>query len=249
MSIPRTRLSINLNKVALVRNARGEQFPDVLAFASDCERLGADGITVHPRPDERHIRKSDVYALREMVRTELNVEGYPSEDFLEMMERVLPDQVTLVPDPPDALTSSAGWDTLRESAMLQPIIQRLQSAGCRVSLFLEPKPDLVRAAADCGADRIEFYTGPYARQFASSPREAIRPYREAAVAVQRTHMMINAGHDLNIPNLEYWCSVIPETREVSIGHAFWVDAWQFGLENTLQLYQRAITRGLSQVER
>jgi pyridoxine 5-phosphate synthase len=238
-----TRLSVNLNKVALVRNARGADFPDLLAVSDDCERFGAQGITVHPRPDERHVRRADVTALRERVRTEFNVEGYPSEDFLRLVERARPHQVTLVPDPPEAITSSEGWDTVGHAGFLADVVGRLHAAGCRVSLFLEPREDLVQAARETGTDRVEFYTGPYAEGFAADREAAIAPYLRAAAAADAIGLGYNAGHDLNRPNLAFWAERLPGTLEVSIGHALWVDAWYLGLENTIRLYRRALGHG------
>jgi pyridoxine 5-phosphate synthase len=243
------RLSVNINKVALVRNARGANYPDLLQVARDCERFGAQGITVHPRPDGRHVRQQDVLALRECVQTELNVEGYPSEDFLRMIESAKPDQVTLVPDPPEALTSSAGWDCIGQQALLQEVTHRIKEAGARVSIFLEPKAELVHAALETGTDRIELYTGPYAEAFAAigqapdAPRlrqQAIAAYGEAATLAASLGLGVNAGHDLNRSNLAYWSEQVPETLEVSIGHALWVDAWYLGMENTIRLYRRAL---------
>ncbi len=243
------RLSVNINKVALVRNARGANFPDLLQVARDCERFGAQGITVHPRPDGRHVRQSDVYALRQSVQTELNVEGYPSEDFLAMVEAVQPEQVTLVPDPPEALTSSEGWDALGQRDFLMEVIGRIKAAGCRVSIFLEPDQAMVRAAVDTGTDRIELYTGPYAQAYAEAHgksdaaerrHRAIAAYGESAALATELGLGVNAGHDLNRPNLAFWAEQVPQTLEVSIGHALWVDAWYLGMENTIRLYRRAL---------
>lgn len=234
------RLSININKVALVRNARGSDWPNLIQVALDCERFGAQGITVHPRPDERHIRFDDLAPLQRSVKTEFNVEGYPSPAFLERMEALAPHQVTLVPDPPDALTSSEGWNTQEHAVFLRQVVERLQAAGCRVSLFLEPREDLVRAALETGTDRVEFYTGPYAVGFAEDRASAIAPYVKAAGLASSLGLGCNAGHDLNRDNLAYWQQCIPETMEVSIGHALWVDAWYLGMENTIRLYRRAL---------
>jgi pyridoxine 5-phosphate synthase len=234
-----TRLSVNINKIALWRNSRPGNFPDIEQVATDCERFGAQGITVHPRPDGRHIRYQDVVRLKNLVQTELNVEGYPSADFLQLIESVKPAQVTLVPDPPEALTSSAGWDTLTHKAHLRQVVQQLQSWGCRVSLFVEPDELMVVGAAETGTDRIEFYTGPYAAGFSNDPEAAISAYIDAAERAIACGLGIHAGHDLNIENLSYWCSRIPQTLEVSIGHALWADALYLGMENTIRLYLRA----------
>lgn len=233
-----------MNKIALWRNARGSNFPDLEQVVCDCERFGAQGITIHPRPDQRHIRTADVLSLSTLVRTEYNIEGYPTEAFLQLMEVVKPHQVTLVPDAPDALTSSEGWDTVAQADLLRLVISRLQYAGCRVSLFVEPIAQQVEGAATVGADRIEFYTGPYAEHFSTNPKAAIAPYMQAAEVAQANGLGINAGHDLNLPNLEFWCQRIPQTLEVSIGHALWVDALYYGMENTIKLYLRAIARGV-----
>jgi len=238
-----TRLSVNVNKIALWRNARGGNFPDLEQVVRDCERFGAQGITIHPRPDQRHIRTGDVMSLSKLVTTEYNIEGYPTEAFILLMESVKPHQVTLVPDPPDALTSSEGWDTVVQAALLRAAVSRLQQAGCRVSLFVVPNSKMVEGAASIGADRIEFYTGPYAEQFPAKPEKAISPYRAAASVAIANGLGINAGHDLNLLNLEYWCRNIPETLEVSVGHALWVDALYYGLENTIRLYLRSIAKG------
>ena len=236
-----TKLSVNVNKVALWRNARGGNLPNLDQIVQDCERFGAEGITIHPRPDQRHVRRDDVYRLRSLVTTEYNIEGYPSEDFLLLMEEVKPHQVTLVTDPPEALTSSAGWDTIREKDFLKDVVARLQLVGCRVSLFVESDAAMVASAARCGTNRIEFYTGPYAEHFAINPEHAIAPYVKAAREAMTCNLGINAGHDLNLYKLYYWVTQIPETLEVSIGHALWVDALYYGMENTIRLYRRAIS--------
>ncbi len=230
------RLSVNINKVALLRNSRGSNIPNVVQVARDCERFGADGITVHPRPDERHIRYEDVRAVRKIVTTELNVEGYPSDRFLELVESVVPTQVTLVPDPPDALTSDHGWDTIKHAAFLAKITERLHKRGIRVSLFIDPDPKMVEGAADVGADRVELFTGPYAQRYHQSPRAAIQPYIESAQIALKLGLGINAGHDLNLENVAYLAEHLPQLAEVSIGHALICDALYFGLENTIQMY-------------
>jgi pyridoxine 5-phosphate synthase len=240
-----TRLSVNVNKIALWRNARGGNFPNLQQVVRDCERFGAEGITIHPRPDQRHIRESDVWALSRLVQTEFNVEGYPSEAFLALVDSVRPHQVTLVPDSPDALTSSQGWDTLGHAGWLKEVVARLQESGCRVSLFVEPQCQMVEGASAIGTNRVEFYTGPYAEQFPANPEAAISPYLEAARMANELGLGINAGHDLNLPNLTYWCQHVPATLEVSIGHALWVDAVYYGMENTIRMYRRSIANGLA----
>ncbi len=236
-----TRLSVNVNKIALWRNARGGNFPNLDQVVLDCERFGAQGITIHPRPDQRHIRRDDVFRLRDLVSTEYNIEGYPSEDFLSLMAVVKPDQVTLVPDPPDALTSSEGWDTVKHAFFLKDVCHRIQGYGSRVSLFVEANPAMVAGAARAGADRIELFTGPYAAGFDGDPDTAISTYRTAAQEAVGHGLGINAGHDLNLPNLAFWCREIPQTLEVSIGHALWVDALYYGVENTIRLYRRVLS--------
>ncbi len=243
----RTLLSVNINKFATLRNARGGNLPDILQVARDCERFGADGITVHPRPDERHIRYRDVLDLKPVVTTEFNIEGYPSEPFMELVLQVKPQQCTLVPDPPDALTSNTGWDTLQHRTFLQEVIARLKEAGIRVSLFLNADPAMVEGAKAAGADRIELYTGPYAQQFLQIITD--EKYRQehftdtfVRTADMATHagLGVNAGHDLNLENLRYLKTCIPQLAETSIGHALVCDALYYGLENTIQLYQRQL---------
>lgn len=235
-----TVLSININKVALVRNARGADMPNLLQFALDCERFGAQGITVHPRPDGRHIRYRDCFELKEHIQTELNIEGYPTPDFLDMVSKVKPAQVTLVPDAPDALTSDQGWDTIRHKEMLKDIIAELKSYGCRVSLFIDPFEQLIEGAAEIGSDRIEYYTGPYAHVFPDAPELAIAAYAETAPFAHQIGLGINAGHDLNLKNLRYFKENIPNLAEVSIGHAVICDALYYGIENTIRLYRRCL---------
>ena len=230
-------LSVNVNKIATLRNARGGNVPDVLQVAMDCERFGADGITVHPRPDERHIRRSDVYALRPMVRTEFNIEGYPSEQFLELVLSVRPTQVTLVPDAPNALTSSAGWDLTGNMEFLTNVVDRLKEAGIRTSIFVGTDLDNIRAAARTGADRVELYTGPFAEEFDTDPERAVAPFTAAAIAAHNVGMGLNAGHDLNLHNLKYFQQHVPHLMEVSIGHALIADALYMGLEATIQAYK------------
>lgn len=230
------RLSVNINKVALIRNARGGHLPDLLQVAQDCERFGAQGITVHPRPDERHIRYADVYALKPLVSTEFNIEGYPDERFMDMVLSVKPHQCTLVPDPPGVLTSNAGWDTLTQRAQLQSVIAALKKEGIRVSLFIETDRTMIEGAAQVGADRIELYTGPYAAQFGVDKTAAVKPYAEAARWASEAGLGINAGHDLNLDNLNYFRQHVPDLLEVSIGHALICDALYLGLHNTIQAY-------------
>jgi len=235
-----TNLSVNINKIATLRNARGENNPDLLKVAADCERFGAQGITVHPRPDERHIRRDDVYKLRPLVRTEFNIEGYPTEEFMELVLRVHPEQVTLVPDAPGALTSSAGWDVEANMEFLTSIVERLREAGIRSSIFVDPDPEAVRAAARTGADRVELYTKPYADLYPTDPERAVAPFVEAADAALRSGLGVNAGHDLSLENLEWFHRSIPRLSEVSIGHALICDALYLGLEETIARYKQAL---------
>lgn len=235
-----TKLSVNINKIATLRNARGGNLPDLLKAAADCERFGAEGITVHPRPDERHVRYKDVYDLSSIVKTEFNIEGYPSERFINMVMEVRPAQVTLVPDPPDAITSNAGWDTITNQSLLKEIVGRFKNAGIRTSLFIDPVEDMIFAAAETGADRVELYTEKYASEYSSGPEKAIAPYVAGAIAAQKAGLGLNAGHDLNLENLQYFNRNIPGLMEVSIGHALISDALYSGLENTIQLYLRQL---------
>ena len=235
-----TRLSVNINKVATLRNARGENVPDVVEFALACERLGAQGITVHPRPDERHITHNDVYELRRVITTEFNIEGYPSPEFLKLVLDVNPDQVTLVPDAPDALTSSAGWAVTREADFLAPVIERLHAAGIRSSIFVDPDPVQVKEAARLGADRVELYTKPYADSFPLDPDAAVEDYVKAAKTAVDSGIGLNAGHDLNTHNLNYLYRRLPRLDEVSIGHALISDCLYWGLEETLRRYLECI---------
>lgn len=236
------KLSVNINKIATLRNARGGNTPDVIQAAIDIQRFGADGITVHPRPDERHIRRADVYALKKVVTTEFNIEGYPSEDFLRMVLEVKPEQVTLVPDPPEAITSSAGWDCVKYGDFLSGIIARLKDAGIRTSIFLEPDVHQVKAAKLTGTDRIELYTESYARHYPVNPQEAVAPFVEAAAEAARQQIGLNAGHDLSLENLGYFSVNLPTLNEVSIGHALISDALYLGLENTVATYKRELLR-------
>ncbi len=235
-----TRLSVNVNKVALLRNSRGGNIPDVIQFARHCEYVGAEGITVHPRPDERHIRYSDVYALKPVITTEFNIEGFPDDRWMKMVLEVKPEQATLVPDAPDQLTSDHGWDTKKHRGFLTDVVKALKEAGIRVSIFVDPVPEMVEGAAQCGADRVELYTGPYAHHFESNPREAIKPYIIAAETALEVGLDLNAGHDLNLKNLPFLKRSIPWIKEVSIGHALIADALYFGIEETIRRYKQAL---------
>lgn len=235
-----TRLSVNINKIATLRNARGGNNPDVIRVALDCERFGAQGITVHPRPDERHIRRQDVIDLAAAVQTEFNIEGYPDERYLEMVEQVRPAQATLVPDPPGVITSDAGWDTRKNSAFLREVTAVIKGWGVRVSVFTAADPEAVRGAADAGADRVELYTGPYAHQYPADRDKAIASYVLAAQTAADLGLGVNAGHDLDLNNLAWLHQRLPKLDEVSIGHALVCDALYLGLENTIQLYLRQL---------
>jgi pyridoxine 5-phosphate synthase len=237
-----TRLSVNINKIATLRNARGGNNPDVIKVALDCERFGAEGITIHPRPDERHIRYQDAHELKKVLTTEFNIEGNPEESFIKLVEDVKPHQVTLVPDAVDAITSNAGWDTVKHQAFLKETISNFKKLGIRVSVFVDPTLKFVEAAATAGADRIELYTEPYATSFHSNKFEAIKDYIEAAKLAKQLGMGINAGHDLDLFNLNYLKTEIPFLDEVSIGHALVCDALYYGLENTIQLYLRELAK-------
>lgn len=231
-----TKLSVNINKVALLRNSRGGNLPDVVQVAKDCEAFGAQGITVHPRPDERHIRYSDVPALRPIVQTEFNIEGNPSPEFMELVLANPPHQCTLVPDAPQQLTSDQGWDTIRHADFLRDITAQLQAKGIRVSIFVDAEERQVEGAKAVGADRIEFYTGHYAHEYLHDPARAVAPHRRCAELAQRIGIGVNAGHDLNLDNLRYYREQVPGLLEVSIGHALIADALYYGLSNTIQLY-------------
>lgn len=235
-----TNLSVNINKIATLRNARGENVPDLLKVAADCEALGADGITVHPRPDERHIRRDDVYRLRPLVKTEFNIEGYPSPEFMELVMQVKPEQVTLVPDAPDALTSSAGWNVGQHMEFLTSIVDRLREGGIRSSIFVGTDIENVQLAARTGADRIELYTKPYADLYSENPEAAVAPFVEAAHAAFSAGLGVNAGHDLSLANLAYFHRNIPRLSEVSIGHALICDALYLGLEKTIREYKECL---------
>lgn len=231
-----TKLSVNINKIATIRNARGGNIPDVLEAAMKIQKFGAEGITVHPRPDERHIRYRDVYELRPLVTTEFNIEGYPSKTFLEMVKSVKPEQVTLVPDPPEALTSNAGWDTKTHLHFLQDVLADLQSAGIRTSIFVDTNDENIIYAKETGTNRIELYTEPYAANYAADREAAIRDFVRAAKKAEELGLGLNAGHDLNLENLRYFSEQIPGLLEVSIGHALISDALYFGLEETIKKY-------------
>lgn len=231
-----TRLSVNINKVATLRNARGENVPDVIKFATDCENFGAQGITVHPRPDERHITRRDVELLKDVVTTEFNIEGYPDERFMEIVAEVRPAQATLVPDAPGVLTSSAGWNVIDNLEFLKDIVSRLKEMGVRTSIFVDPDIRQIEAAAETGADRVELYTKPYADNYHTKREAAVKPYIQASEAAARCGLGVNAGHDLNSENLRYFATSLPKLDEVSIGHAIISEALYLGIEATIRLY-------------
>jgi len=235
-----TKLSVNINKIATLRNARGGNIPNLVKVALDCERFGAQGITVHPRPDERHIRYQDVFDLKKTVSTEFNIEGYPSENFIKLVLEIKPAQVTLVPDPPDAITSNAGWDTKKNTALLKDIISRFQSNQIRTSIFVDAVEEMITYAKETGTDRVELYTESYAKQYPQNREDAIRPFIIAAQTANKLGIGLNAGHDLSLENLKYFQENIPGLLEVSIGHALISDTLYFGLENTIQLYLRQL---------
>ena len=238
-----TQLSVNINKFATIRNARGGNNPNLVQIAQDCERFGAQGITVHPRPDERHITKKDVYELKDIVTTEFNIEGYPDERFMQIIKEVRPHQATLVPDPPHVLTSNAGWDTVKNAATLKDIISELKDWGVRTSIFIAPEKNMMDGAKECGTDRVELYTEMYASSYEEDKEEAIAPYLDAANHARSLELGINAGHDLDLNNLQFLKEQIPFTDEVSIGHALVCDALYLGLENTIQMYLRKLHLG------
>ena len=235
-----TRLSVNINKIATLRNSRGGNMPDVIKAALDCERFGAEGITVHPRPDERHIRYSDVRELKPVLTTELNIEGNPIPAFVDLVLEVVPAQVTLVPDAADAITSNAGWNTLENKGFLTEICAEFKKKGIRTSIFIDPLPEMAAGAAECGCDRVELFTEGYAKGYAADREKAIAPYVAAANEAARCGLGLNAGHDLNLDNLEYYIRRIPFTDEVSIGHAIICDALYMGLEKTVEAYLQKI---------
>ena len=235
-----TRLSVNINKVALIRNSRSGNFPDLVQVAKDCERFGAEGITVHPRPDERHIRYSDVPELKACVRTEFNIEGYPSDKFMQLVLNNVPDQCTLVPDAPDVLTSDSGWDTLTQKDLLRDVVASLQAKGIRVSLFVDAEPRFIYGAKETGADRIELYTGDYAHAYRQNRDKAVEEHRNCAQIAGEIGIGVNAGHDLNLTNLKWYKQHVPNLLEVSIGHALISDALYYGLENIIPMYKRRL---------
>ena len=238
-----TKLSVNINKVATIRNARGGNNPNLVQVAIDCEHYGAQGITVHPRPDERHITYQDCIDLKEVVKTEFNIEGNPDERFIQLVKEVKPHQVTLVPDAPNAITSNAGWDTIKMSDHLSYLVDEFKSIGSRVSIFVDSKPEMVEGAFNVGADRVELYTEPYAVDYLKSPSESIRSFVEAANTAKKFGLGLNAGHDLSLENLTFFHQHIPNLLEVSIGHALICDALYFGLENTIQMYLNCLNKG------
>ena len=235
-----TKLSVNINKIATIRNARGGNTPSVVEAAINCQKFGADGITIHPRPDERHITKKDVYDIKPIISTEYNIEGYPSPDFIKMVIDILPEQVTLVPDGPDVITSCAGWDTIKFQDYLKEIIAEFKEHGIRTSIFVDPKLEMIEGAKLCGTDRVELYTEDYAKGFSINKEKAIAPYILAANKASELCLEINAGHDLSLENLEFFAKEIPDLAEVSIGHALISDALYLGLENTIQMYKRLL---------
>jgi pyridoxine 5-phosphate synthase len=235
-----TKLSVNINKIATIRNARGGNIPDVKLAAINCQLFGADGITVHPRPDERHIRFKDLFEIKSIITTEFNIEGYPSADFIKLVISVKPHQVTLVPDPPDAITSNSGWDTLKNRSFLSDVISMFKANGIRTSIFVDTNPVNIENAVKTETDRVELYTEPYAHIFPVNPESAVKPFISAAILARDSGLDLNAGHDLNLDNLSYFHSNIPWIKEVSIGHALISDALYLGLENTIQLYKRQL---------
>lgn len=236
------KLSVNINKVALIRNSRGGNYPDIVQIAKDCEMFGADGITIHPRPDERHIRYSDIPALKEVVLSELNVEGNPTDRFMKEVLLHKPHQCTLVPDSPSALTSDKGFDTITEKAFLESIVKALQAEGIRVSIFIDPIPEMVEGAFSTGADRVEFYTGDYSALYESNGEKAIEPHLVASSKAEELGIGVNAGHDLNLLNLKYYAMHIPNLIEVSIGHALIADSLYYGLSNAIPMYKHLLHR-------
>jgi pyridoxine 5-phosphate synthase len=235
-----TRLSVNINKIATIRNSRGGNIPNVLQAAIDCQKFGGEGITVHPRPDERHIRKQDVYDIKPAITTEFNIEGYPSKEFVDLVLDILPDQVTLVPDPPETLTSNQGWDTIKNKDFLKEIVSEFHMNNIRTSIFIGTDVEFIDAAAETGTNRIELYTEPYATIYREDKEKAVEPFVIAAQAAIRNDLGINAGHDLNLNNLNFFYSKVPGLLEVSIGHALIADALYMGLEKTIALYLKAL---------
>lgn len=235
-----TKLSVNINKIATLRNARGGNVPNVLQVAMDCERFGAQGITVHPRPDERHIRITDVFDLKPVLKTEFNIEGYPTKEFMDLVLKIKPAQATLVPDPPNVLTSNAGWDTFKNEQFLKEIISELKRANIRTSIFIETEVKNIENAVKTGTDRIELYTEEYAKNYSRDKHAAITPYIKASEVAVKNGLGLNAGHDLSLENLQFFAESIPDLLEVSIGHALISDALYYGLENTVQMYLRKL---------
>ncbi|WP_286833123.1 MULTISPECIES: pyridoxine 5'-phosphate synthase [unclassified Proteiniphilum] len=242
-----TKLSVNVNKIATLRNARGGNIPDVVQVAIDCQLFGADGITVHPRPDQRHIRYSDVFDLQAKVTTEFNIEGNPTPEFISLIRKIRPTQVTLVPDAHDAITSDSGWDTITHKAFLTDIIAEFQSIGVRTSIFVDANPEMVRMASQIGTDRIELYTGPYAEKYHADREKAVAPFVEAATLAKNLGLGVNAGHDLNLNNLQYLYINIPWLKEVSIGHSLISDALYLGLKETIKAYKNCLKEPQSDV--
>ena len=240
LKIIMTKLSVNINKIATLRNARGGNNPDLIQFARDCEKFGADGITIHPRPDERHIRKEDVGYLKKVVEKEFNIEGYPSKEFIKLILMIHPTQVTLVPDPPHVLTSTSGWDIKKNKQFLNTVLKQFQSTGIRTSIFINPELEMVKRAKEIGSDRIELYTGPYANNYNINKEMAIEKYIKASNLANEIDLDINAGHDLNLINLNYFIKKIPTICEVSIGHALICDTLYFGLKNTIESYKKEL---------
>ncbi len=236
-----TKLSVNINKVALIRNARGGNLPDLVQVAKDCEAFGGQGVTVHPRPDERHIRYADIPQLKAVVKTEFNIEGNPTPDFIQLVLENKPHQVTLVPDAPGVLTSDQGWDTIGQASFLKEVIAEFKSAGIRVSIFVDAEEKFVEGAKNVGTDRIEFYTGHYAHQFYKNKEKAVEPHHRCAILANEIGLGINAGHDLNLDNLRFYKENVPGLLEVSIGHALICDALYYGLGNTIQMYLRQLS--------
>ncbi len=237
-----TRLSVNINKIATLRNSRGGSMPSVTFAAEQCQQFGAEGITIHPRPDERHIRYQDVHDLKPLVTTEFNIEGYPDPRFIELVLEARPHQVTLVPDSPSAITSNAGWDTLLNHDFLKEVVSNFKAAGIRVSLFVGTDPEMIKGAAAVGADRVELYTEPYATDFPRDPEKAILPFTEAAAVAAQFGLGLNAGHDLSLENLQYFDQHIPNLLEVSIGHALIADALYLGLKETIRRYKECLRK-------
>lgn len=237
-----TKLSVNINKIATLRNSRGGNMPNVLKAAVDVQQFGADGVTVHPRPDERHIRYKDVFDIRPAITTEFNIEGYPSKEFIDLVLKAKPHQVTLVPDPPEALTSNAGWDTINNQSFLQDVIGQFSEAGIRTSIFVDTNPDNINNAVKTNTDRVELYTEPYASNYHKNKEAAIAPFVEAANLANKIGLKINAGHDLNLENLQFFNERIPFLKEVSIGHALISDALYYGLERTIHMYKELLVK-------